>query len=148
MAKFDTLIIVSVDEAKSLVFTMHMITRFSGAIGYVVFATLIVMTTAAYLDKQLVKGDRIKAKNFVDQSEMMLNDVPSSSRYGMYEHSVAKRQFSVTQDLDALSEMLREAARRRRLQNAINFFNALKKRDTESTYGHLLPEQQANNIRK
>lgn len=127
---------------------MHMITRFSGVIGYVMFAALIVMTTAAYLDKQLGKGDRSPlAQNLVGRSEM-LNDAPSTTKYGKYEHIQKRQSFSVTQDLDALAEMLREAAMRRRLQNAINFFNALKKRDTESTYGHLLPEQQANINRK
>lgn len=39
-----------------------------------------------------------------------------------------RQSFSMIQDLDALAEMLRETSQRRRMQNALAFFNALRKR--------------------
>jgi stress response protein SCP2 len=38
----------------------------------------------------------------------------------------------MTQDLDALAVMLREASQRRRMKNALAFFNALRKRQRDS----------------
>ena len=45
---------------------------------------------------------------------------------------VRRQSFSMIQDLDALAEMLREASHRRRMQNALAFFNALRKRSPDA----------------
>jgi hypothetical protein len=46
---------------------------------------------------------------------------------------VRRQSFSMIQDLDALAEMLREASQRRRMQSALAFFNALRKRGDVGT---------------
>lgn len=115
-------------------------TRLARLHGYVVLAIFVAMTTAAHLEDLRRHGDANGP--FDDPSYPGLEAARGARREKSADGYRKRQSFSVTQDLDALAEMLREASMRRRLQNAIAFFNALKrkkKRDVQGAYGGVLP---------
>lgn len=109
-------------------------TQISRLPGYAVLVIFVAMTTAAYLENL----DHNERKSPFDEYPS-LEAAPRGARH---ERSVdGNRQgpsFSVTQDLQALAQLLHDASVRRRIQAAIDYFNSLQENkryvQSQSTY--------------